>query len=289
MSEQSTPSEITKSTEKAEDNTTLLRGALKLETSTSTPVISAGSEFSIYVIIRNPFPVPVTIYSTETHIPIELSDEIWRKTKVIKLKQERLETLNKLQQPFQKLIFRTSCWFSDVYNWLRPDPGPRVAIAVSPEVQEKIMRQEPTSISLNASQEVTVSGDVVGRDKWMLDFAELSSDEIRQILWDINEYIAGRQPVILRPGDSLVKHFVLKTTRWLAFAPIAHTFQIQVRYEVDGKAHIDTVPFSLSIRAAMASSLIGAVFGSILGSFVNKQTGLWQNSGSINEGWSILE
>jgi hypothetical protein len=55
------------------------RGALKLEASTSTPLTSAGNEISIYVVIRNPFPVPVVIYSTETHIPVEITDELGRK------------------------------------------------------------------------------------------------------------------------------------------------------------------------------------------------------------------
>ena len=53
-----------------------VRGSLKLEASTSTPLTLAGEEISIYVVIRNPFLVSVIIHSTETHIPVSLADEL---------------------------------------------------------------------------------------------------------------------------------------------------------------------------------------------------------------------
>ena len=251
----------------------LLRGALKLEASTSTPIVSAGTEFSIYVVIRNPFPVPVTIYSTETHIPVELSDEIWRQTEKIKLRQERLKQIGEITTASEKFRTKVGYWLSDIYSWLRPASSPRVAIAVTPEVQEAISRPIANVTIGNVS--VDSGGiEIIAGSKWELNFGELSPDEVRTMLWDINEYIQGRKPVVLRPGDSVVKHFVLKTSRWLTFTPIAHTFQIQVRYEIDGQAHVDTVPFSLNIRAATASALIGAILGSILGSVVNSKVAL---------------
>lgn len=250
----------------------LLRGALKLEASTSTPIVSAGTEFSIYVVIRNPFPVPVTIYSTETHIPVELSDEIWRQNEKTILKSQRLEQLNLTQKGYQKILTRMGNWFIDLLQWFRPASSPRVAIAVTPEVQDGLSRPEISIDNINVGG--NLEGSITVGNTWDLDFAELPPEDIRKILWDINEYKAGRRPVLLFPGDSIVKHFVLKTTRWLTFTPIAHTFQIQVRYEIDGQAHVDTVPFSLSIRAATASSLIGAILGGILGTVVNPKVEL---------------
>ncbi len=249
----------------------LLRGALKLEASTSTPVVSAGKEFSIYVVIRNPFPVPVTIHSTETHIPVELSDEIWRQTEEVKLHQARIKQISEIKSATEKFRTRIGYWFSDIRSALRPPISPRVAIAVTPEVQEVISR--PLA-NINIDGNVTAQDggiEIVAGSKWDIDFGNLSPDEVRTMLWDINEYIQGRMPIVLRPGDSIVKHFVLKTSHWLTFTPIAHTFQIQVRYEIDGQAHVDTVPFSLNIRAATASSLIGAIIGSTLGTVVNSK------------------
>jgi hypothetical protein len=251
-----------------------LRGALKLEVSTSTTIVSAGTEFSIYVVIRNPFPVPVTIYSTETHIPVELSDEIWRQTEKVKLKQERIKQLGEMKNESKKFFMNVGYRLSDLSTWIRPPASPRVAIAVTPEVQEAISR--PLANIVIDGDVTTSDGDIelIAGSKWDLNFSDLSPDEVRTMLWDINEYIQGRKPVVLHTGDSIVKHFILKTSRWLTFTPIAHTFQIQVRYEIDGQTHVDTVPFSLSIRAATASALIGAVFGSILGSVVNSKLAL---------------
>lgn len=244
----------------------LLRGALKIETSTSTPTTSAGSEFSIYVIIRNPFSVPVTIYSTETHIPIELTDEIWRKSNKQKILLERHGLINNEKTEAKKFLLRLNFWFKDLFQNLQTDSGPRVAVAVSPEVQESISRVKP---DIRVDGGLSVERDFIGGDRWELDFASMPAEKVRQILFDINEYINGRSPVVLNAGDSVVKHFILKTTRWLTFAPIAHTFQIQVRYEIEDEVHVDTVPFTLNIRAAIGSSLIGAIIGSMLGSFVS--------------------
>lgn len=272
----------------------LVRGALKLEASMSTHVITAGSEFSIYVIIRNPFPVPVIVYSTETHIPVELSDQIWRKMEKKRIQKERNLVLQatvplvqisteKFQNegqapipktPAQKFSYRLRFMLEDLGSMIQPDAGPRVAVAVSTEEQSLQSFLEPGVVN--------ITGDFVGRDKYInyeLVFGDMSPEEIQQRLFIVHEHMQGRQPIVLHSGDAVVKHFILKTTRWLTFTPIAYTFQIQVKYQVDDLIHIDTVPFNVNIRAATASSLIGAFMGSILGSIVNPKntfTG-WQH------------
>jgi hypothetical protein len=248
----------------------LLRGALKLEISTATPLVSAGTEFSIYVVIRNPFPVPVTILRTETHIPVELSDVIWRHNEQQKKMRARKKGIDNAKNFVARFVLRVGFALSDLYSRFRTDAGPRVAIAFSPEEQQAISRSEPY-IQIS-SDDVSIGGDVIGGHKYNLNFPNLSAEEVRRILWDIDNYDRGQQPpVVLFPGNSLVMQFVLKTTRWLTFSPVAHTFQIQVRYEVDRQHQIDTIPFLINIRAAMRSALIGALIGSILGSLVNQR------------------
>jgi hypothetical protein len=269
-SDEPTPSQKTAKHSSKENS--FLRGALKLEVSTSTPVVSAGSEFSIYVVIRNPFPVPVTIHSTETHIPVELSDELWRKQKEHQNQQEYKKQLTDEKQLKKKTIVILGNWATRFYEKLRPSQSPRVAIAFSPEVHDSISRIEPNTY-IDIKESLNIQGDFIGgsSEKWNLNFEGVPEDEIWRVFYDINEYRSGRVPVVLLPGNSVVQHFVLKTTHWLTFTPIAHTFQIQVRYEMDGKKHIDTVPYALSIRAATASSLIGSIIGSLLGSLVNNR------------------
>ena len=109
------------------------------------------------------------------------------------------------------------------------------------------------------------SGDVnlgVGGD---LDENYIDKDTNNQIEQNIKSL-----RITLYPGDSLVKHFVLKTRKWLFFSPVSHTFQIQVRYTVNNKNHIDTLPFSIDIRAPMRSSIIGSIIGSVLGFIVSE-------------------
>lgn len=243
-----------------------LRGALKLEAQTSSPIVSAGSEFSIYVTIRNPFSVPIYLYTTETHIPVELSDQIWKKRQEALLLDER-EKILKEKKPLQRIVSRYQFLWKDFSAYLRNDGGPRVATAVTTAEYEKISYGRATSITIGRDVN---SGAISTGDNWDFHIAEdVNLEKIRKILWSIDEFKRGTQPLILNPGDSIVKHFVLKTTKWLMFAPISHTFQIQVQYEAEDTVHIDTVPFTVNIRAAMGSSLVGATLGSILGSLVN--------------------
>jgi hypothetical protein len=51
-----------------------VRGNLTLDVSTSSPQKVAGETFSIFVVVRNPFEVPITLYQVRTHIPVELID-----------------------------------------------------------------------------------------------------------------------------------------------------------------------------------------------------------------------
>ncbi len=51
-----------------------VRGSLRLTVSTSSTQVIAGSDFSIFVTIQNPFDAPITIYQAQTHIPVELID-----------------------------------------------------------------------------------------------------------------------------------------------------------------------------------------------------------------------
>ncbi len=248
---------------KDESNFTSSRGALKIEVSTSTLVVSAGNEFSIFVVIRNPFPVPVKIYSTETHIPVELIDELWRNRRNRLLRRHRSRYI-KEKKPLTKVLFRLYFWILNLCSKWQLEQGPRVAIAASPEKQEQNLAEKIGIVNL---------GGDVSVNNFHLHLPELhNKSDDKLIIQEINKYSLETRYTSLFPGNSLVQHFVLKTNKWLTFSPLAYTFQIQIKYEVDNQIQIDTVPFSLNIRAAMASSIVGAIIGGILGAFVNKDT-----------------
>ncbi len=73
------------------------------------------------------------------------------------------------------------------------------------------------------------------------------------------------QPILLQPDDSIIKQFVFKTkSRWL-FTPIALNLEIQVKYGVDYREHLDTVRSELTIQADLMAILAGAILGGITG------------------------
>jgi hypothetical protein len=88
-------------------------------------------------------------------------------------------------------------------------------------------------------------------------------------------------PILLQPDDSIVKQFILETkSKWL-FTPIAITLEIQVRYGVDHREHLDTAKVDLAIQSPLSSIAAGAIIGGIFGSFVKI---LYQpNPSGINE------
>ena len=247
-----------------------VRGALKIETLTSTPVISAGKEFSIYVVIRNPFPVPVQVFSTETHIPVELSDEIWRSQRDKAEQIALIDDLKSARTFASRIGHRLYYTTRKLYRALRRDAGPRVAVAVTPENVKNITDAPQPIISLARSEiggNIKI-GNVIYR-KYDIHVGNRTDEELRSLLRDLSQYERNQPPILLNSGDSIVQHFILRTTGWLLFTPIGYTFQIQIRYKVDETFHVDTVPYQLNIRAALLSSLVGAVLGSLLGTTVS--------------------
>lgn len=244
----------------------MIRGALKVDVSTSTNLVSAGKEFSIYVVIHNPFDVPITLHNTETHIPVELSDKIAEFRHNTNRAKEQKKFLEKTESFFKRVVKQIEFRIHDIIEKKNFRKTHRVAEAVGVEYERTLAKTDPANLTVGS--DLTVQNDFILGNKWDLDFANLPKDDIRQILWDIEQYMQGKSPTILQPGNSVVRHFVLKTTNWLLFAPLAHTFQIQVTYDVTGKYQTDTIPFSLNIQASMFSALVGSVIGSLLGSFV---------------------
>lgn len=51
-----------------------VRGFPGLTVAATSPQTTAGSDFSIFVLVQNPFDVPITVHNVQTHIPIELLD-----------------------------------------------------------------------------------------------------------------------------------------------------------------------------------------------------------------------
>jgi hypothetical protein len=244
------------------------RGSLKIDVVTSEPVITASGDFSILVNITNPYDVPVTLYSVQTHMPVELIDSIWVEKYYLAERSAHLTEIEE-QEGWKKLLARGKYAWLNFAHKLRTPTSPRIAEAFSLESEKPQIKAPP--IAQRTHIEGDVSHSTIGQlspfsEFWQLQFPQNpTNDDLDRIFMKVEDFRKGKIPTILQPGDSVVRQFVLKPKRWLFFTPIEYVFHIQVRFAADNTAHSNNVSFRLNIRAALKAIMIGAVVGSILG------------------------
>jgi hypothetical protein len=251
---------------------TSARGVLELSTSASKALLAAGEEFSVFVTVRNPYDVPVTLYTVETQIPVEFEDVVWKQRRRLELLTAEDELTKKDQNPqISKGLF-AGLWNLTVDRWRRDlqmaaETQPGIAQAVTPteasELREKLFRVE-TNITVGEVRGGSVTGVSIEQYQPII-VASASPEQIDGVLWRLIAFRHGLVPVVLQPGDSVVKQFIFRTTSWLFFRPLAHTLNIEVRYSVEGRDHVAAAVFNLVVQAALRATLIGAVLGGVLG------------------------
>jgi hypothetical protein len=237
------------------------RGLLGLVVSTSNDEIKAGSNFSIFVTATNPYDVPVTLYQVLTHVPVELLDI--NSYRIFESRQERV-TVRRNLYPIASFGKWIKTQFERREDLARSQTGTAVALGTElPAEDAKSLFEARVSVE-------NVVGDghtsIAGIS---FNFPENpTTQELDAIMRRAADYQRGIIPVTLQPGDSVVRQFVLRTKSRVLFTPIAHTFEIQATYSVDGLDHTVNIPFRLNIRAAMSSIVTGAIIGATLGSLV---------------------
>ncbi len=269
------------------DQSNTIRGALRVTVSTSEPIVDASGDFSIFVVIENPFDVPITVYSVQTHIPVELVDTVWVQKYLLSRRAERINAIRSARG-WKKIGVICRHRFEQIFERLRAPVSPRIAEAVGTEVTIVIPPVTPSPSTLRIEGDATNSTILVGAfsELWHLRFPENpSNEELDRLFMKIEDYRSGKTPVILQPGDSVVKQFVLRAKHWLFFRPISYNFQIQIRYAVDGKEHLDTVPFNLQIRAALTATILGSIIGSLIGTVARV---LGKGGGELSIGVFVL-
>jgi hypothetical protein len=244
------------------------RGTLKANVSTSEPVVDSSGDFSIFVIIENPYDVPITLYSVQTHIPVQLIDSIWyqrfEESQIVQWSNEA----NK-QKGWRKTLLLIKNWFKTIGIKMAKPNSPRIAEAVGTETKEVFQhKQTETSLGVTVEGNANEGNFIAGsfNEVWRLKFPKNpTNEELDRIFMKIEDFKGAKRPVVLQPGNAVVKQFVLRAKEKVFFRPIAYKFQIQIRYAVDGQENLDTVSYNLQIRATIISIMTGSVFGSILG------------------------
>lgn len=234
-----------------------VRGFPGLTVAATTQLTTAGSAFSIFVLVQNPFDVPITLHQVQTHIPVELVDV--NRAAIRRVDRDDQEAGPDKPRPsfWRRLTARHTTEHVGVATAVGTDFGPEAAEKL---FHSRVTVQRDLLVAQGASAHFAAASFVMppGADADMLD----------AVMRRVASYTQGSIPVRLQPGDSVVRQFVLKTRSRLFFRPLSYTFQIQANYAVDGVDHIGTIPYHLNIQAPLSSVTWGALAGAALGTLI---------------------
>jgi hypothetical protein len=268
---------------------TMSRGALQIQVRASKPTIIAGQEFSVFVVINNPFDVPIILHSVETQIPVELVDVYGKQRQRVILADE-----SDFKRPQRGLWNDILCLTWDRWRMalrMKAEPENRIAQAIAATEAADREGGRPNIAITQSIENLGASSRMVGVqiDKYQtidLEIDSISPKHLDNILWRLEAFKKGVIPIILQPGDAVVKQFIFRTKSWLFFTPLTHTLQIQVRHGVDDRDHLNTVPYELSVQSALTATMVGAVLGGTVGGVARLLSEL--QSGNMNVGTQII-
>jgi hypothetical protein len=250
------------------------RGTLKVVVETSKPITRAGETFAIFVRIENPYEVPIIIKTVETYMPTIIRDVFGEYLQQKAQQRERDEQIDKLESVYNKILLRLYFLWHDLTNIFQKR-------MVSPIAQAYTTKEiDLKSPKFSASQSAVAGKSITGLYQIAADMvinldSSVTPEEFHNYVHALN--ILQKSPVepdeiLLNPGDTAVKQFLLETRGWrrgwLFFTPLKHRLAIQLRYLVEGDTHHQTVPYDLDIRASITATAIGGAVGGAIGVLV---------------------
>ena len=145
----------------------------------------------------------------------------------IKSKQQAIARTGRF---FKRISIHTSFYITNLFSKFRTIKGRRIAEAVTTEIQEfgQIGAQADINQAINGDENTIIG---YCHDYLQLNFPEKPSDlDLDLIFRKARNYQLGKMPLLLQPGNAVVKQFILRARSWLFFTPISYTFQIQIKY-----------------------------------------------------------
>ena len=172
---------------------TPVRGALELVVGASSPQTTAGADFSVFVIVRNPFEIPITLYRVESHIPVELMD--MNCGRIEKAKISRSYDESSQPGPARRLLHRVLDWWAyrkrlgEVQSGVAMAVGTEFAPAMAASAQDVRVMIEGSQIN----EKLTVGGTI-------LNFPENpTAEELDVAFGRLKSYLDGTVPTRLEP------------------------------------------------------------------------------------------
>jgi hypothetical protein len=274
------------------------RGLLNLSVELSNNDITAGSEFTLYVKVTNPFSKPVWVERVHVNLPSELN---------LALDKERTLELTRREAQRKREIDENAKAYTRVGEALSQVDGQLRKLAVRHRSSDERVTNTLTDvrISLNKVENIlqtSVSrGPTLDIRESIIDRAAFSAAstldargaKIRslEIYGPTETQGAGREIRLqsslpsgasLQPGSTDVFKAVLKTNRNIFFTPSKYRLQFNANYsfdEIDRFAATEpqgsnveqtlftnTTSVDISIRASVWSIISGAAVGGIVGS-----------------------
>ncbi len=252
-----------------------IRGAIRTNVSNSTDAFVAGKNFSVFLEIQNPFEVPIRIKQVSASVPTELVDvDLYtRNSQRLKI-QRRIEREQNKDKGFFKNLRLSQVRLRILGLEFNLQEDTSAGTAVARDVSRK-----PQSLNLMT---MPFGPDfpprkVGGAD----DGAPETKKEVNKYLSQLDALFEPNEPTLMQSGNTTIKAFTLRSRRSLWFKPASFRLHIEVKYEIDKTAHIDTVEHRIQINASFFSIVLGALLGGMGGFIAN-------SPGAINLNQELL-
>jgi hypothetical protein len=267
-------------------------GLLDLSVDLSVPEVYSGTEFTLYLHVKNPFSRPVWIKSVELSLPVQLSAlESNRHNQGIpessELADEATRSIIRERQSEVKRLRDLAA--SDG----TPDSEREKSLVKARELEGEI-RADLASLSGALSVASAGNSSVTLND---YGGAATSFHAAGESSVTINSYKGSREGedrrvrlvgsiaprAALQPGSTDVWTIRLKSRKTPFFVPAKFKLQLTVIYGLEAPIDDDTIdrrdlysnttPFTVQVRAALWSVILGSAFGGIIGSIARSLQG----------------
>lgn len=268
-------------------------GLLDLSVDLSVPEVYSGTEFTLYLHVKNPFSQPVWIKSVELSLPVQLSAlESNRQNRGFsesgELADEAIRSIIRERQSEVKRLRDMAASGST------PDSEREKSLVKARELEGEIRADLATlsgalsvastgdsHVTLNDYGAATTSVNATGESH-----VTINSYKGNRKGEDRRVRLVGSIPprAALQPGSTDVQTIRLESKKTPFFVPAKFKLQLTVIYglqepPVDDDAldrrdlYSNTTPFTVQVRAALWSVMLGSAFGGIIGSIARSLQG----------------
>jgi len=250
----------------------------RLEVDIPDDSFEAGKINTARIIIKNPFEVPIEIINIESPRSSTLKD-INRMPNIIddQLSYNKAENNKHREQKYEvKAGFgKGHGIFPSILNML----------GLSAEVkfgEVRSSRERTINITAMKDSEITIDQELGHFDTLNITSEEGSKLNIKENkITEKTKQNNSDTITVISPHCEVVHYFPFKTSGWLLFKPTRININIQVDYRVGGAIRTQVVPASMDVKPPIASMVLGALSGSILGTlakiFAAQQSLNWKD------------